>query len=456
MPFLPMRKNTTLNNSAPRWSAIFAAIFALFFVAAINDARAQFTFASDSADNYGGSWANGSDQGTGFNGWGLTAGANSGGFIGNPSTDGMGTTGLGTTAFGTYSTGSGYFNASRGFEVGMGIGDTFTFYWAINFDAGGGSKGFDLRSDGTTIFNVNNTGSSTITTTGGGSLTGYGTTPMLVTLTRTSASGYSFSMTSRSGGSTFSTNISSSSTINNFNFYIGNQNDGDGRKNMFFDTFSITNSGVFSQGGSVTNANTFSGSGALSIGNSTTLVLSGGGNNNYTGATTISNGSTLVFAGAGTSQFASTIGGGTGNVVMSNSSGTVILTNNNTYTGNTTVAAGILRIGHANAMGSTGTLTVNSAGQLQLSNGISINRAITLSGDGPGSGALRSVSGDNTWQGNITLGSGTRINSDTGLLTLSGSVSGGANTLFLGGAGNLSIGGQITATLTTGNGAIFK
>ena len=124
-------------SSPARLRAFFFAITALFFVGAINDARAQFTFANDSADNYGGTWNNGSDQGTGFGGWSLTAGANSGGFIGNPADSGMGTTGLGTTAFGTYSTGTGYFNATRGFDAGMGIGDVFSFYWAINFDAGG-------------------------------------------------------------------------------------------------------------------------------------------------------------------------------------------------------------------------------------------------------------------------------------------------------------------------------
>ncbi|MFM8885135.1 MAG: beta strand repeat-containing protein, partial [Chthoniobacterales bacterium] len=473
MPFLPMRKNTTLNKSAPRWFTIFAAIIALIFVAAINDANAQFTFASDRADNYGGGgepgWTNASDAGTGFGGWGFSGGGvNAGSFLGNPTNSGINNNIMGSEAFGMFSSAnnSGYANRSRGFDVGMGIGDVFTFDWGMNFDSGSsGAKGFDIRSGGTTLFTLISSNSATITFTNlvnssSGTASGsYGTNNMAVTLTRT-ATGYTFTMTSRNTGSLFTTNISTSSTIDNFNFFIGDQQDNNANRNMFFDNLSITNSGVFSSGGTVTNANTFSGSGALSIGNSTTLILSGGGNNNYTGATTISNGSTLTFAGAGTSTFASTIGGGTGNVIMSNASGTVILTNNNTYTGNTTVAAGRLLIGNASALGSTGTLTVSSGGQLQLSNGITMSRGITLSGDGVSStGALLNVNGSNTWSGNITNASGARIGADAGTtLTIGGNIvnSGGGQNFYVGGAGNVTINGTLDGTATAGNGALFK
>ncbi|MDP5028110.1 MAG: T9SS type A sorting domain-containing protein [Flavobacterium sp.] len=194
---------------------------------------------SDNATNYGGSWSNESNQGTGFGAWSFTYGSNSGSFIGNPDNNGMGTSGIGTTAFGMYATGSGYFSAYRSINDGMRVGDILSFYWSINFDAGGGAKGFDLRSGGTTIFNVNNGGSATISSTNGTVNAGYGTDPMLVTLTRTSLSTYSFIMTSRSGGGTYSTTISSLATIDGFNFYIGNQNDGAGEKNMFVNAFKI-------------------------------------------------------------------------------------------------------------------------------------------------------------------------------------------------------------------------
>jgi hypothetical protein len=196
---------------------------------------------SDNASNYASSWANNSNQGTGFGAWILTSENNSGGFIGNPANNGIGTSGIGTTAFGMFATlNSGYFNAYRSINNGIQVGDTFSFYWAMNWDANGGSKGFDLRSGGTTIFNVNNGGSATISTTNGNANTSYGTTPMLVTITRTSVAVYSFSMTSRSGGATYTTTISNSATIDGFNFYIGNQNNGSGERNMFVNGFSIT------------------------------------------------------------------------------------------------------------------------------------------------------------------------------------------------------------------------
>ncbi|MFZ4436684.1 MAG: T9SS type A sorting domain-containing protein [Flavobacterium psychrophilum] len=197
---------------------------------------------TDNASSYSGSWTNNSNNSSpagGFGNWSISAGANSGVFIGNPSNNGMGTTNIGTTAFGMFATGNAYCNASRGITGGMQVGDILTFYWAMNFDAGSGAKGFDLKNSGTTIFNVNNAGSSTITTTNGTAFTAYGTSPMLVTVTRISSSSYSFSMTARNGGTAYSATISNSSSINELNFYIGNQNDGAGQKNIFVNAFSL-------------------------------------------------------------------------------------------------------------------------------------------------------------------------------------------------------------------------
>ncbi len=203
---------------------------------------------TDNASSYGGTWSNGSNNSSpagGFGNWSITAGASSGVFTGNPSGDGMGTTGIGTTAFAMYATGSGYCNASRGITGGMQVGDILTFYWAMNYDAGAGTKGFDLKSSTTTIFNVNNTGSATITTTNGSAFTAYGTTPMLVTVTRISSSSYSFNMSARDGGTAYSTTISSSSSIDGLNFYIGNQNNGAGQKNLYFNAFSLVKPNQF-------------------------------------------------------------------------------------------------------------------------------------------------------------------------------------------------------------------
>ncbi|MFM7218156.1 MAG: hypothetical protein ACKO1U_09075, partial [Bacteroidota bacterium] len=196
---------------------------------------------SDNASNYGGSWFNGSNQGTGFGAWSITSGANSGTFIGNPANDGMGTSGIGTTAFGCYAgPSSGYTNMNRSLSSPMSLGDTLRFWWSINWDANGGNKGFDLKSGATTVFNVNNNNSATLSTNNGPANTNYGTTPMRVTLIRTSSSTYSFSMTSRSGGANFNTTITSSLAINSIGFYIGAQGDWSAQRNMYFNNFSIS------------------------------------------------------------------------------------------------------------------------------------------------------------------------------------------------------------------------
>jgi autotransporter-associated beta strand protein len=164
-----------------------------------------------------------------------------------------------------------------------------SFYWAMNFDASSGSKGFDFRVGNTGVFNVNNGGSTTISTSTGNATTVYGTTPMFVTLTRNSGTQYGFSMTSKSGGSTYSSTFDQSSAVNNLKIYIGNQNNGAGQRNIYFNNFAVTNSGVYSV--SQTESRALTGSGNLVVSNNSTLTLSG--DNTFNGTTTVQQGSTL-------------------------------------------------------------------------------------------------------------------------------------------------------------------
>ena len=89
---------------------------------------------------------------------------------------------------------------------------------------------------------------------------------------------------------------------------------------------------------------------------------------------------------------------------------------------------------------------VNSA-TLALDGGITISgRTLNLDGTGvAGAGALRSISGNNTWGGNVNL-AGTMqlayVGVDTGTLTLSGKINGGSSTLQKTGAGTLIISGS--------------
>ncbi len=135
--------------------------------------------------------------------------------------------------------------------------------------------------------------------------------------------------------------------------------------------------------------------------------------------------------------------------------GTLTLANANTYTGDTTVSAGILKILNAAALGATsGNTIVDANGELQLQGGITVasGEALSLTGTGTGavgSAALRNISGNNAWTDTITLQNVTgvvRINSDSDTLTL-GSINetGTRNKdLAIGGAGNVTVSGTIT------------
>ena len=78
--------------------------------------------------------------GNGFQPWTNTdQGSNSGYFTGNPSSDGMNTANIGTTAFGLWASGNAYMNSYLQFDEAMQVGEKFTFYWTLNWDANSGS-----------------------------------------------------------------------------------------------------------------------------------------------------------------------------------------------------------------------------------------------------------------------------------------------------------------------------
>jgi len=131
--------------------------------------------------------------------------------------------------------------------------------------------------------------------------------------------------------------------------------------------------------------------------------------------------------------------------------GTQIFSGASTYEGVTNVNVGVLNIRNNTALGSTvrGT-NVASGAALQIEGGIAVGaEALTLNGTGiANDGALRNMSGVNSYGGPITLGSAVRINSDAGMLTL-GTITGAAQNLTLGGAGNTTITGALGITSGT-------
>jgi autotransporter-associated beta strand protein len=138
--------------------------------------------------------------------------------------------------------------------------------------------------------------------------------------------------------------------------------------------------------------------------------------------------------------------------------GTLILSAASTYQGLTTVSAGVLNIRGNAALGTTAAgTTVTSNAALEVQGGITVGaEALTLNGAGITSGgALRNISGDNTYGGAITLDSAARINSDAGTLTLnvaSGNAVAGAHALTFGGAGNITVADPIATSSITKDG----
>ncbi len=136
----------------------------------------------------------------------------------------------------------------------------------------------------------------------------------------------------------------------------------------------------------------------------------------------------------------------------------------NTYTGTTTINNGVLAITNRGALGTgtTGRVIVNSSGansgtlELRLTGTNNIGKLLTLNGlgatdSGARLGALRNISGINTWTGAITLGATAAIhNADTAnALTISGVISGINFGLSKTGAGTLTLSGTNTYTGAT-------
>jgi autotransporter-associated beta strand protein len=183
---------------------------------------------------------------------------------------------------------------------------------------------------------------------------------------------------------------------------------------------------------------------APSTNGSVTLTLSGNG----TGIVTMSG---VIAIGTGQRDYAITKTG----------TSTFSLSGANTYGGLTTISSGVLNIQNAFALGSTSSGTsVASGAALQLEGGISVgNETLALNGSGIASdGALRNISGNNSYAGVITLGSASTIASDAGTLTISGGIVNGGFGVTFGGSSNVTSSGIISGTgalIKDGNGTLI-
>lgn len=147
--------------------------------------------------------------------------------------------------------------------------------------------------------------------------------------------------------------------------------------------------------------------------------------------------------------------------------GTLILSGNNTFSnatltyGTASENRGAIRLEHNSALGGVTVIAGNSGtlgaqARIELSNNITVT-GIELRGGGRSNSqttgaTLVNISGDNTWAGAVRIynsGGGHGIRSDAGTLTISGGVNSniGARTWEIGGAGNVTITGDVTTAV---------
>jgi autotransporter-associated beta strand protein len=312
-------------------------------------------------------------------------------------------------------------------------------------------------SGNTTTLNLNgsNTGSSNEITGG----IGNGSSGGKLAINKTEAGAWSIGgSNSYSGDTTISAGTLYITSASGLGGTTGTTSIGDGATLFLYkdtmtisdESLSIAGSGSSGDGALKSNGTDVRLGGPITLtGNATINSVFGTLKLTNTGAITGS-GYILTVGGATQVEISSSIDTGTGGLIKYGT-GKVSLLNNSTYTGATSVNAGILDISTSSGdtsgpLGTTaGGVVVASGAALQLHGTITVGaEALSLNGAGVESGgALRNVSESNTYGGLVTITGNARINSDSGTLTLSntGTITAttSSNTLTFGGAGDITV-----------------
>ena len=203
-------------------------------------------------------------------------------------------------------------------------------------------------------------------------------------------------------------------------------------------------------------------SGLLILGSASSIEANSGDINITNVGTITGSGFGLTLGGSGNGSLASIIGTVAGTLTKIDS-GTWTVSGNSTYTGLTTISAGILKLGAAGSgantpLGTVGSGTVVSATNAALDlNGFTLATAegLTLNGTGVSNGGalMNSSASTVSYSGLLILGSNTTIEANSGTINITnvGTITGATYCLTLGGTGAGSISsiiGTTTGTLT--------
>lgn len=201
--------------------------------------------ASDNASNYGGTWVDGNNGGSGFQAWNLytsTTNGTAGHFLGDSAAQGFGDINTAGVAFGMFGnpTGGNYSNAERLFSNSLNNGNAFLIDVAVAFR--NGAKGISLFVGGdfsgpNQVWNFN-VGGDQYQVNGADLGWAYNQQSIFeITATQISATSLQVSMVR--GSDTFTDTYTVASPLTGFRLYVGDTEAGNDLNNLYSNNLAV-------------------------------------------------------------------------------------------------------------------------------------------------------------------------------------------------------------------------